>query len=53
MFDSSTFSGTQAGFMARIDQANKTHELGKYKIDVVGIDDDTAVPRQTSLTCRI
>jgi ABC-type branched-subunit amino acid transport system substrate-binding protein len=42
VFDSTTFSGTQAGFMARIDRANTTHELGKYKIDVVGIDDDTA-----------
>jgi branched-chain amino acid transport system substrate-binding protein len=42
VFDSVTFSGSQAGFMARIDRANKTHELGKYKIDVVGIDDDSA-----------
>jgi branched-chain amino acid transport system substrate-binding protein len=49
VFDSTTFSGTQAGFMARVDRANKTHELGKYKIDVVGIDDDTASPT-TDLT---
>ena len=49
VFDSTTFSGTQAGFMARVDRANKTDELGKYKIDVVGIDDDTANPT-TDLT---
>jgi hypothetical protein len=42
VFDSTSFAGTQAGFMARIDRANRTHELGKYKIDVVGIDDDQA-----------
>jgi hypothetical protein len=41
-FDTATFAGTQPGFMARIDRANRTHELGKYKIDVVGIDDDSA-----------
>jgi ABC-type branched-subunit amino acid transport system substrate-binding protein len=49
VYDSTTFAGTQAGFMARIDRANKTHELGKYQIDVVGIDDDTANPT-TDLT---
>ena len=42
VYDSTTFSGSQAGFMARIDRANRQHELGKYKIDVVGIDDDSA-----------
>jgi branched-chain amino acid transport system substrate-binding protein len=41
VFEGATFSGTQLGFMARVDRANKTHELGKYKIDVVGIEDDT------------
>jgi ABC-type branched-subunit amino acid transport system substrate-binding protein len=41
VFDGTSFAGAQAGFMARIDRANRTHELGKYKIDVVGIDDDT------------
>ena len=49
VFDSTTFSGTQAGFMARVDRANNSGELGKYKIDVVGIDDDTANPT-TDLT---
>jgi ABC-type branched-subunit amino acid transport system substrate-binding protein len=45
VYDSSTFAGTPTGFMARVDRANRTHELGKYKIDVVGIEDD-----QTSST---
>ena len=31
VYDSVTFSGSEAGFMARIDRANKTHELGSTR----------------------
>jgi ABC-type branched-subunit amino acid transport system substrate-binding protein len=40
LFESADFAGTQAGFVARIDRANKDHELGKYTIQLVGMSDD-------------
>src|SRR5690242_16520396 len=39
MFDSLSFSGADDGFNARISRANKTKELGKYKIDYIGSTD--------------
>jgi hypothetical protein len=49
VFDSTDWAGTEAGFMARIDRANKDDELGKYKIKLVAMDDDQANPT-TDLT---
>jgi ABC-type branched-subunit amino acid transport system substrate-binding protein len=49
IYDSTSFTGALAGFQARIDRANRTHELGKYKIDLVSMSDDTGNP-QTDLT---
>ena len=49
IFDSSNFPGAEQGFEARIDRANKTHELGKYTIQLVGMDDDASSPA-TDLT---
>jgi ABC-type branched-subunit amino acid transport system substrate-binding protein len=40
VYDTTTFAGAQNGFMARIDRANRTNELGKYKIQVIGLDAD-------------
>jgi len=48
VYDSVDWAGTEAGFMARIDRANKDHELGKYKIKLVALDDDNENP-QTDL----
>jgi hypothetical protein len=49
VYDSTDWAGTEAGFMARIDRANKDHELGKYKIKLVALEDDQANP-STDLT---
>jgi ABC-type branched-subunit amino acid transport system substrate-binding protein len=39
MFDALSFAGADDGFNARISRANKSKELGKYKIDYVGSTD--------------
>jgi ABC-type branched-subunit amino acid transport system substrate-binding protein len=39
MFDALSFRGADDGFNARISRANKTGELGKYKIDYLGSTD--------------
>ena len=44
LFESADFPGTQQGFQARIDRANKDHELGKYTIQLVGMQDDGQSP---------
>ena len=44
LFESSDFAGTEAGFNARVARANKDGELGKYKIQLVGMDDDGESP---------
>ena len=49
IFESINFPGTQQGFQARIDRANKDHELGKYTIQLVGMQDDGQSPA-TDLT---
>ena len=40
LFSSTSNAGAEDGFNARIDRANKDGELGKYKIQLVGMDDD-------------
>ena len=40
LFEASDDAGAQAGFNARIARANKDGELGKYKIQLVTMDDD-------------
>jgi ABC-type branched-subunit amino acid transport system substrate-binding protein len=49
IYDSISFAGALAGFQARIGRANRTHELGKYKIDVTSMSDDQG-NAQTDLT---
>ena len=44
LFEASDFAGAEAGFNARIDRANKDGELGKYKIQLVSMDDDGQSP---------
>jgi ABC-type branched-subunit amino acid transport system substrate-binding protein len=44
IFENTDFPGTQQGFEARIDRANKDHELGKYTIQLVGMEDDAQNP---------
>ena len=47
--ESTDYAGTEQGFQARIDRANKDHELGKYTIQLVGTQDDGQSPA-TDLT---
>ncbi len=49
VYDGTSFYGEPAGFAARIDRANRDHELGKYTIDVVASDNDSENP-QTDLS---
>ena len=51
VYDSVDWAGTEAGFMARIDRANKDHELGKYKIKLVALDDDKENAADRSRRC--
>ena len=49
VYESSDFGGAEAGFLARINRANRTHELGKYTIQVTAMDDD-GESQQTDLS---
>ena len=49
LFEATDDAGAQAGFNARITRANKDGELGKYKIQLVTMDDDAESPA-TDLT---
>jgi ABC-type branched-subunit amino acid transport system substrate-binding protein len=42
IYDSTSFSGAENGFAARVDRTNRTHELGKYQIHLVAMDQDSA-----------
>lgn len=52
MVDNASFSGADDGFNARISRANKTKELGKYKIEYIGSQDVGKEPDKALSTAQ-